>query len=50
MAEDGQKAELTAMQKLAAIKETGFWILAIVGAASLVYDIGWYGSLIATLR
>lgn len=50
MAEDGQKAGLSAMQKLPAIKETGFWILAILGIAALVYDIGWYGDIIARIH
>jgi hypothetical protein len=35
---------------IAELKETASWILAIVGAVALIYDIGWYGSLIASIH
>jgi hypothetical protein len=35
---------------LAELGETGFWILAILGAAALVYDIAWYGEMIARIH
>lgn len=38
------------MRPASELKETGFWLLAIIGAAVLVYDIGWYGSLIARIH
>jgi hypothetical protein len=41
------------MRKLptvAELKDTGFWMLAIFGAAALIYDIAWYGEMIARIR
>lgn len=38
------------MQSWRSIQETGFWILAILGAFSLVYVVGHYGELIATIH
>jgi hypothetical protein len=35
---------------LAELKETGFWILAILGAAALVYDVAWYGGIVARVH
>lgn len=29
------------------LKDTAFWMLAIFGVAALVYDIAWYGEMIA---
>ena len=29
------------------LKETAWWMLAILGAFALVYDIAWYGEMIA---
>jgi hypothetical protein len=38
------------MRQLRELKETGFWVLAILGAAALVYDVAWYGSVIARIH
>lgn len=32
------------------LQETAFWMLTILGAAALVYDIHWYGELIARMH
>jgi hypothetical protein len=29
------------------MKDTAFWMFAIIGAFALVYDIAWYGEMIA---
>lgn len=49
MAEDGNKAGI-AMQSWRAVKETGFWLLAILGAFALIYVVGYYGELISRIR
>jgi hypothetical protein len=38
------------MRSLQELKETGFWILVILGVAALIYDIGWYGRVIASIH
>jgi hypothetical protein len=38
------------MRNLQELKEAGFWILAILGAAALIYDISWYGEIIARIH
>jgi hypothetical protein len=32
---------------VAELKETGWWMLALCGAFALVYDLAWYGEMIA---
>lgn len=32
------------------LKETAWWIVAICGAAALVYDVTWYGGIIARIH
>jgi hypothetical protein len=38
------------MQSWSEVKETAFWILAILGAFALVYLIGCYGTLLARIH
>lgn len=38
------------MPRLSELKETTFWMLAILGAFALVYAIGWYGEMIARIH
>lgn len=32
------------------LKETGFWILALIGTAAFIYDVAWYGDMIARIH
>lgn len=38
------------IQSRRSIKETGFWLLAILGAFALIYVVGYYGELISRIR
>ena len=35
---------------IAELRETAWWMLAIFGAAALVYNVAWYGGLIARIH
>lgn len=35
---------------VAELKDTAWWMLAIFGVAALLYDIAWYGEMIARIR
>ncbi len=39
-----------ARQSMTDMKETAWWMLVILASAALVYDVAWYGGIIARIQ